>query len=67
MFTTADGSDTQQLARHLAEVRLAVPQWRQQRSSLMIQAAQYVPAVGAGTLLLRCAWGITVDTRSANM
>ena len=55
VFTTADGSDTQLLARHLAEVRLAVPQWRQQRSALMIQSAQYVPAVGAGSLLLRCA------------
>ena len=55
VFTTADGSDTQQLARHLAEVRLAVPQWRQQRSGLMVQSAQYLPAVGAGTLLLRYA------------
>ena len=55
MFTTADSSDTQQLARHLAEVRLSVQQWRQQRPALMVQSAQFVPSVGAGTLLLRYA------------
>ena len=56
VFTTAGGADAQQLTRHLAEVRLSIPQWRQQRPAILVQSAQYLPsAVGDGTLLLRCA------------
>jgi hypothetical protein len=69
VFTTAGGADGQQLARHLAEVRLSIPQWRQQRPALMVQSAQYLPSVGSGTLLLRCAssQGCLLNLQAADM
>lgn len=52
--------DLKQVLRHLADAAPAVPHWRQQRPSLLVEGAEFVPADAAaggaaatGTLLLR--------------
>lgn len=57
---TADSADCAQLLRHLGEHRGSTPNWRRQRPSLMVEAAEFQPAAADaggdahGTLLLRC-------------
>lgn len=48
-------ADMQQIMRHLADMTPTVPLWRQQRPSLMVQAAEFCasPDPALGTLLLR--------------
>lgn len=52
--------DLKQVLRHLADAPAAPPHWRQQRPSLLVEAAEFRPAepaageaAGTGTLLLR--------------
>ena len=51
------GTDYKQLVRHLGEVNIRLPTWRQQRPSLLVEEAKFVRtgSLQQGTLMLRCA------------
>ena len=58
-ITSLDNSgDAQQLLRQLSEQKGAIPGWRQQRPSLLVEAASFqLPALeppSTGVLELRC-------------
>ena len=50
-------TDFKQLVRHLGEMGIRLPTWRQQRPSLLVEKAEYVDAGNPqqGTLMLRYA------------
>ncbi|KAK9814203.1 hypothetical protein WJX72_002201 [[Myrmecia] bisecta] len=55
MLALDNATDCQALLRHLAEHRASVPRWRQQRPTVMAEAADFQPAGDGvtGTLVLR--------------
>ena len=55
-----NATDFKQLVRHLGELTIRLPTWRQQRPSLLVEAAEYAPAesLQQGTLVLRFAAAI---------
>ena len=56
VFVADNLSDYQQLLRHVGEVGLKLPAWRQQRPSLLAEAATIMPSGdgGSSTMLVRC-------------
>ena len=56
VFVADNLSDYQQLLRHLGEVSLKLPAWRQQRPSLLVEAATIMPSgdSGSSTMIVRC-------------
>ena len=52
-----NAGDVQQLLRQLTEQKSSIPGWRQQRPSLLVEAANFLPSpedAGPGILELRC-------------
>lgn len=55
VHVAGNASDYHQLLRHLGEASLKLPTWRQQRPSLLVEAAEFHSngPEGSGTLVLR--------------
>ena len=56
VFVADNLSDYQQLLRHIGEVSLKLPAWRQQRPSLLAEEATVMPSgdSSSSTMIVRC-------------